>query len=108
LIYTHVTAQPAYGYNEDNDEIQSTARVKFKDYWSIFGGIAWDLNNDVLSKRTLGLSYEDECTIFTIAYTDRRDMSKESASDWTIGAKLTFRTLGDINLGYGGDNDNSL
>lgn len=99
MIYTHVSAQPEYGYAEDNDEVQTTGSVKFKDYWSIFGGIAWDLNNDVVSKRTLGLSYEDECTIFTIAYTDKRDTSQESASDWTIGARLTFRTLGDINFG---------
>lgn len=99
LIYTHITAQPDYGLSRDADEIQTKASVKFKDYWSIFGGIAWDLNNDVISKKSIGLSYEDECTIFTIAYTDKRDTSNESASDWTIGARLTLRTLGDINLG---------
>lgn len=99
LTYTHVSAQPAYGFDKDNDEIQTNSSVKFKDYWSIFGGIAWDLNNDVISRRTIGLSYDDECTIFTIAYTDTRDPSNESASDWTIGARLTFRTLGDIKIG---------
>ncbi|KQV63951.1 LPS-assembly protein LptD [Rhizobium sp. Root1220] len=99
LLYTHIAAQPAYGFADDNDEIQSKATVKFKEYWSVFGGIAWDLNNNVVSRRSVGLSYEDECTIFTIAYVDKRDISGESASDWTIGAKLTFRTLGDINVG---------
>ncbi|MGO6696223.1 LPS-assembly protein LptD [Rhizobium johnstonii] len=99
LTYTHLSAQPAYGFAEDNDEIQTNSTVKFKDYWSIFGGIAWDLNNDVISRRTIGLSYEDECTIFTIAYTDSRDSDDESGSDWTIGARLTFRTLGDIKIG---------
>nr|WP_204338745.1 LPS-assembly protein LptD [Rhizobium leguminosarum] len=99
LTYTHLSAQPEYGFAEDNDEIQTNSTVKFKDYWSIFGGIAWDLNNDVISRRTIGLSYEDECTIFTIAYTDSRDSDDESGSDWTIGARLTFRTLGDIKIG---------
>ncbi len=83
----------------DNDEIQTRATVKFKDYWSIFGGIAYDLNNNTFTRQTIGLTYEDECTIFTIAYSDKRDTSDQSASDWTIGARLTFRTLGDINLG---------
>jgi LPS-assembly protein len=101
VTYTHLTAQPEYGFAEDNDEIQTNARVKFQDYWSIFGGIAWDLNNDVVTRRTLGISYEDECTIFTIAYTDTRDTTDETASDWTIAARLTFRTLGDIRLGTG-------
>ncbi|MFF0948884.1 LPS-assembly protein LptD [Rhizobium leguminosarum] len=99
LTYTHLSAQPEYGFAEDNDEIQTNSSVKFKDYWSIFGGIAWDLNNDVISRRTIGLSYDDECTIFTIAYTDSRDSDDESGSDWTIGARLTFRTLGDIKIG---------
>ncbi|MGO8021526.1 LPS-assembly protein LptD [Rhizobium leguminosarum] len=99
LTYTHLSAQPEYGFAEDNDEIQTNSTVKFKDYWSIFGGIAWDLNNDVISRRTIGLSYDDECTIFTIAYTDSRDSDDESGSDWTIGARLTFRTLGDIKIG---------
>jgi LPS-assembly protein len=108
VTFTHLSAQPAYGFDEDNDEIQTSSKIKFKDYWSIFGGIAWDLNNDVISRRTLGLSYEDECTIFTIAYTDSRDSDDESASDWTIGARLTFRTLGDIKVGYSGDSSDGL
>ena len=99
LLYTHVSAQPEYGFDSDNDEIQTRATVKFKDYWSIFGGIAYDLNNNTFTRQTIGLTYEDECTIFTIAYSDKRDTSDQSASDWTIGARLTFRTLGDINLG---------
>ncbi|MBX5157372.1 MULTISPECIES: LPS-assembly protein LptD [unclassified Rhizobium] len=99
MTFTHLSAQPEYGFASDNDELQTSSKIKFKDYWSIFGGIAWDLNNDVISRRTLGLSYDDECTIFTIAYTDSRDSGDETASDWTIGARLTFRTLGDIKIG---------
>jgi LPS-assembly protein len=108
LLYTHVGAQPDYGFDEDQDEIQAKGRFKFKDYWSVFGGVAWDLNNDVLVRKTLGLSYEDECTIFTIAYTSQRDTTDESASDWSIGARLTFRTLGDVNVGYKGDFDTNI
>lgn len=99
LIYTHIAAQPAYGLATDNDELQTSASFKFHDYWSVFGGVAWDLNNSAISRQSLGLSYADECTIFTIAYTESRDVFNESASDWTIGARLTFRTLGDIKLG---------
>ncbi|QFY59638.1 LPS-assembly protein LptD [Rhizobium grahamii] len=108
LLYTHVSAQPEYGFTTDNDEVQARATVKFKDYWSIFGGVAYDLHNNVVSRQMVGLSYEDECTIFTIAYTDKRDLSDESASDWTIGAKLTFRTLGDLNLGSGDVSNSSI
>ncbi len=108
LLYTHVSAQPEYGYEEDNDEIQTKATVKFKDYWSIFGGVAYDLNENMVTRQTIGLTYEDECTIFTIAYSDKRDTSSESASDWTIGARLTFRTLGDINVGDVGTTNSNI
>jgi len=99
MIYTHVSAQPEYGFAEDNDEIQAKAAVKFKDYWTVFGGVAWDLQDNTVVRKTIGLTYEDECTNFTIAYIDKRDTTAETASDWSIGARLTFRTLGDINLG---------
>ncbi|WP_337266503.1 LPS-assembly protein LptD [Oryzifoliimicrobium ureilyticus] len=108
LLYTHLAPQPAYGYNESGDELQAKGTVKFKDYWSIFGGIAWDLNNDVISKKSLGISYEDECTIFTIAYVDRRDESNQAASNWSVGAKLTFRTLGDVRVGYSDDGQKNI
>lgn len=99
VVYTHIAAQPNYGFTENQDEIQTSAKYKFKDYWSIFGTVSYDLNNDQVTRRGIGLSYEDECTIFTLAYLEHADSANESASDWAIGAKITFRTLGDINLG---------
>ncbi len=99
LIYTHIAAQPQYGFITDNDEIQTRAQVKFKEYWSVFGTVAYDLNNSEVTRQGIGLSYEDECTIFSIAYLSKKDTVSASASDWSIGARITFRTLGDINLG---------
>ena len=99
LIYTHIAAQPQYGFITDNDEIQTRAQVKFKEYWSVFGTVAYDLNSSEVTRQGIGLSYEDECTIFSIAYLSKKDTVSASASDWSIGARITFRTLGDINLG---------
>ncbi|TCR93019.1 LPS-assembly protein LptD [Rhizobium sp. BK376] len=99
LVYTHIAAQPNYGFLENQDEIQGSAKYKFKDYWSIFGTVSYDLNNDEITREGVGLSYEDECTIFTLAFISRKDSTNETASDWSVGARITFRTLGDINLG---------
>jgi LPS-assembly protein len=99
LVYTHIAAQPDYGFTANQDEIQTNAKYKFKDYWSIFGTVSYDLNSDQVTRKGIGLTYEDECTIFTLAYVARADSSNETASDWSIGARITFRTLGDINLG---------
>ena len=99
LTYSHISAQPLYGSETNSDEVQSTASIRLDENWSIFGSAAYDINNDVLSRRSAGFSYEDECMIFSIVYSDKRDVSNESAVDWTLGARLSFRTLGDIQIG---------
>jgi LPS-assembly protein len=103
LIYTHIAAQPQYGFTSNQDEIQSRAQVKFKEYWSVFGTVSYDLNNNQVTRQGVGLSYEDECTIFTVSFLDKKDTFDNSASSWSVGARITFRTLGDVNLGNGQD-----
>jgi LPS-assembly protein len=99
LIYTQIDAQPKYGFPTANDEIQALGSVKLRDYWSVFGAVTWDLNNEVLSRRGVGFTFDDSCTIFTMAFAQKRDAAGTSASDWEIGARLSFRTLGDIKVG---------
>jgi len=99
LIYTHITAQPQYGFTSDQDEIQTRAQIKFKEYWSVFGTVSYDINNSQVTRQGIGLSYEDECTILSISFLNKKDTTDQSASNWSVGARLTFRTLGDVNLG---------
>ncbi|MCZ3378444.1 LPS-assembly protein LptD, partial [Rhizobium sp. AG207R] len=99
LIYTHIAAQPQYGFTSNQDEIQSRAQIKFKEYWSVFGTVSYDLNNDEITKYGAGLSYTDECTVFSLSFLDKKDTTDGSTNDFSIGARITFRTLGDVNLG---------
>lgn len=99
LTYTQIAAQPEYGFQDKNDELQAASSVKIDEYWSVFGSLTWDLNNATINRKGIGISYANECTIFSLVYSDKRDPSDESASDWTIGARLTFRTLGDVRVG---------
>jgi len=59
------------------------------------------LNNKFSSERRIGVLYQDECTIFTVSYSDEGNLStvREAANDWSINARLAFRTLGDISVG---------
>jgi LPS-assembly protein len=99
VTYTHIAAQPQYGFTSDQDEIQTRAQIKFKNYWSVFGTVSYDLNDSEITRQGVGLSYEDECTIFSVSFLDKKDSTNQSGSDWSIGARITFRTLGDVNLG---------
>lgn len=99
LTYTQIAAQPLYGAIKESNEIQSAGLVKLNDQWAVLGSITWDVNENAVTRQSIGLSYEDECTIFSVLFTDKRDVNSTSASDWTVGARLSFRTLGDIALG---------
>ncbi|MCA1366380.1 LPS-assembly protein LptD [Bradyrhizobium sp. BRP14] len=99
FTYTRIEAQPLYGSNSDQDEIQTAAAYRFHDYWSVFGALTYDINNGVVSRNGLGITYDDQDTLFSIVYKQERDPDNSVANDWSIGARISFRTLGDINVG---------
>jgi LPS-assembly protein len=99
LTYTRIQAQPLYGSVSDQDEVQTAAAFKFRDYWSVFGSVTYDINSDVVSRNGVGFTYDDRDTIFSLVYQRERDPDQSVANDWSIGARISFRTLGDINVG---------
>ncbi|MDO6963679.1 LPS-assembly protein LptD [Rhizobium alvei] len=99
ITYSQIAAQPDYGFPNDNDEIQTTSAIKIKDNWSVFGSMTWDINRSMATRRGIGFSYDDSCTVFSIGFNQTRDIADTSANDWEIGARLSFRTLGDVTVG---------
>ncbi|MDQ0319774.1 LPS-assembly protein [Pararhizobium capsulatum DSM 1112] len=99
LTYTRIQAQPAYGSPYDQDEIQTAAAYRFQDYWSIFGSVTYDINSDIITRDGIGITYDDQDTLFSLVYRRERDNQDSVANDWSIGARISFRTLGDINVG---------
>lgn len=99
ITYTSIQAQPLYGSTKDQDEIQTAAAWKFRDYWSVFGSVTYDLNSNVITRNGIGITYDDRDTIFSLVYKEERDTDQSVANDWSIGARISFRTLGDINVG---------
>jgi LPS-assembly protein len=99
MTYTRIEAQPLYGSQSDQDEIQTAGAYRFHDYWSVFGAITYDINNDVISRNGFGITYDDQDTLFSLVYKQERDTDSTLANDWSIGARISFRTLGDVNVG---------
>ncbi|WP_426123271.1 LPS-assembly protein LptD [Pararhizobium sp. PWRC1-1] len=99
VTYTSIQAQPIYGSLNDQDEIQTAAAYKFADYWSVFGSVTYDLNSNVITRNGIGITYDDRDTIFSLVYKEERDTDQTIANDWSIGARISFRTLGDIDVG---------
>jgi LPS-assembly protein len=97
LVYTQVDPQPEYGSEEATDVLKNSMTFRINENWALAGTATWDLADKEIIKRGIGVSYADECTIFTLAYTDKPQST--AANDWTVSARLSFRTLGDINIG---------
>ncbi|MDR6815080.1 LPS-assembly protein [Neorhizobium sp. 2083] len=97
LVYTQVDPQPEYGSDESREVLKNTMSFRINENWALAGTATWDLADKELVRRGIGISYADECTIFTVAYTDKP--SDTAANDWTVSARLSFRTLGDISVG---------
>lgn len=99
ITYTRIAAQPLYGLTDTASEVQGAAAFKFHDYWSVFGSVTYDIGNHIISRNGLGVSYDDRDTVFSLVYEQTRDKSSTAANDWSIGARLMFRTIGDIQVG---------
>lgn len=99
IVYTRISAQPDYGLENSASELQSKAVFKFHDYWSVFGSLTYDIGNHVVTRDGIGISYDDRDTVFSLFYERERDKYDSTANDWSIGARLMFRTLGDIRVG---------
>ncbi len=98
LTYTDVDARPEYSFDEDNQTITASSTIKLDQSWSVFGSVNYDIDSTAFNRRSVGISYADECTTFSVFYSDKTDPDDETANDWTIGGRLVFRTLGEVKL----------
>lgn len=96
---TYQREQPEYNFDVDRYEVRGSGALRFAENWSVFGAASYDAREGVLTTSAIGFGYDDECFTFRIAYIEERDERELSGSDWSVGAQLTFRTLGDISSG---------
>lgn len=98
LTYTQVDARPEYSFDDDNQTIAASSTIKLNQSWSVFGSVNYDIDSNAFNRRSVGVSYADECTTFSVFYSDKTDPDDETANDWTVGGRLVFRTLGEVKL----------
>ena len=97
LAHTNVKPQPGYGSPNQRSEFKGFASINLTENWRAFGSASYDLEDDFLANNTVGFGYYDECIDISLYYTQTRDSNQ--AVDWSIGASISLRTLGDINVG---------
>lgn len=103
MSYTRVKEQPNYGYDDKREIVQVAAKIRVDDNWALFGSMNYDIRGKFSAERSIGIEYQDECTVLALAFKDKGtgDSSRQAANNWSINARLNFRTLGDISVGKG-------
>ena len=72
--------------------------MRFAENWRVFGGAGYDLVDNRFSTSSIGVAYEDECIALTIVY-NRKPSYVSDPKKWSVGARLSLRTLGDLDYG---------
>lgn len=94
--YVFIDAQPNYGFADDRHEARGSASIKLNDYWRVFGAGTFDLENSEMISQSVGISYDDSCVSFSVAYSENNDRYDGSANERSINFSLGFRTLGSV------------
>ncbi len=103
ITYSDINAQrpansPGYGFEEDRSGVNGALSVRFAENWRVFGGAGYDLVDNRFSTSSIGVAYEDECIALTIVY-NRKPSYVSDPKKWSVGARLSLRTLGDLDYG---------
>lgn len=102
--YTFIDAQPLYGFGRDRQEVSVYANTRLHENWSLFGSSTYDMVSDTLVASAVGLTYSDDCFIYTMNYSQSRSIATTTTpSDTThnFGIKISFRTLGEVGFSSG-------
>jgi LPS-assembly protein len=94
-IYARYEAQPLAGFLERRNGIFQTAVYKFHDYWSISGGVRYDLDRGQIDFGTIGLTYTDECFAITATYIADYTNQITATSVHRFLLRVNLRTLGE-------------
>jgi LPS-assembly protein len=94
-IYSRQEAQPEIGFLERRNGVYQTATYQFHDYWSLMGGVRYDLERGKIDFSTVALTYTDECFAISATYiADYTNLITASAVHKFL-LRVNLRTLGE-------------
>lgn len=94
--YAYLRAE-GNGLAEDEQEILAAANLKLTRYWSLFGGIRYDLEEDAPLSDFIGVKYSDECFSLAVSYNESFIDDRDVEPDQSVRVFFTLKHLG----GYG-------
>lgn len=99
--YSFLESDPSNNLLNREQQILSGAALRLTQYWSLFGGIRYDLEDDFRLSDYVGIKYSDECFTLSVAYNESFIDDRDIDPDKSVKVFFTFKHLG----GFGTDAD---
>lgn len=103
--YVFIDSQEQYGFDERRHEVNGSGSVKVTDTWRVFASFSFDLEENNLYQRGIGLAYDDSCFSFSVAYEESEDRYTGESSDASVMFRMGLRTIGDYDYKYSLNDD---
>jgi LPS-assembly protein len=103
--YVFIDSQEQYGFDERRHEVNGSGSVKVTDTWRAFASFSYDLEENNLYQRGIGLAYDDSCFSFSVAYAESEDRYTGESSDASVMFRMGLRTIGDYDYKYSLNDD---
>jgi LPS-assembly protein len=101
--YVFIDSQPEYAYAERRQEANALASVQLSEYWRAFGSLSYDIEQNNVYSRGIGLAYDDSCFSFSASYNESEDRYTGAANGTSFLFRIGLRTIGDYNYKYSED-----
>jgi len=101
VSYTRLAAAPAFGELAASEVINASARVRLNKEWTAFGSIYYDIRNGFRLQDSIGLHYEDECLILSLAYRESFTEDRDIEPEKSLFLQITLKTIGGTGFGGG-------
>lgn len=93
VSYLNFEAAPAYGLVLPTHAVSGDAKFGLNDGWSLFGGMTYDIQDSVLTRKVAGIEYDCRCMNMKFYYAGTEDAITHAVDNRVI-LSVEFATLG--------------
>jgi LPS-assembly protein len=101
LGYIYLSSEPSAGRDETIEQIESDASFRFTEAWSLFGGLKYDLADDVFRSKSIGIAFDCDCMSAKLTYSETNKVEDSDGFDRALKLSVELRTIGQTGFSAG-------
>ncbi|MBI1385538.1 MAG: LPS assembly protein LptD [Rhizobiales bacterium] len=89
-----LTAGQIRAITEDQQELIANGTLRVAEFWSVLGGLRYDIEEELALTTSAGLKYSDECFTLAVTYSERNYRDRDIEPDQTVSIRFELKHLG--------------